>query len=78
MCQKDGINAIELLLEQSHEEKWLPEKLEVELKKLYKSEKYPRAITLYNCVDNNNEIFGKINMSWPNGNTFGPRYDVIQ
>ncbi len=77
MCQKDGINAIELLLEQSHEEKWLPEKLEVELKKLYKSEKYPRAITLYNCVDNNNEIFGKINMSWPNGNTFGPRYDVI-
>lgn len=77
MSSKEGINDIRTLINISKQEQWSPEKLEKELNKLYKAKKYPRAITLYNCVDNNNRIFGKINMSWPNGNTFGPRYDVI-
>lgn len=77
MSSKEGINDIRALINISKQEQWSPEKLEKELNKLYKAKKYPRAITLYNCVDNNNRIFGKINMSWPNGNTFGPRYDVI-
>lgn len=77
MSSKEGINDIRALINISKQEQWSPEELEKELNKLYKAKKYPRAITLYNCVDNNNRIFGKINMSWPNGNTFGPRYDVI-
>ena len=32
---------------------------------------------MYCNVDDNYEPWGKINMSWPNGNTFGPRFDII-
>ncbi|WP_159019843.1 site-specific DNA-methyltransferase [Algibacter sp. L3A6] len=47
------------------------------LKKLYKKQGYDRGITLYNSIDNNYNVWGKINMSWPNANTFGPTYDVL-
>lgn len=75
--QKDGVSTIETLMEKARAKKLTPKETENELRKLYKKEQYDRAITLYNNVDNNYRIFGKINMSWPNGNTFGPRYDVL-
>ena len=77
MSPKDGISEINKLI--AEEKKQGKSTLEVEksLKLLYRKQKYPRAVTLYNNLDNNYRIFGKINMSWPNGNTFGPRYEVI-
>lgn len=77
MCPKEGIEDVRTLLKDCKEKGLTIEETEANLKKLYKKNKYPRAITLYNNVDNNYRIFGKINMSWPNGNTFGPRYDVL-
>ena len=47
------------------------------LKKFYKKQGFDRGITLYCDLDPNYEIFGKINMSWPNARTEGPRYEVI-
>lgn len=50
---------------------------EERLKNFYDKKGYDRGITLYNCLDENYELWGKINMSWPNANTFGDKYDVI-
>lgn len=76
MSPKEGITKIKnLILEEKSKGSSLAE-TEKKLKALYKKENYPRAITLYNNLDNNYHVFGKINMSWPNGNTFGPRYEV--
>lgn len=47
------------------------------LKDFYRKQGYDRGITLYCELDPNYRVWGKINMSWPNPNTFGPRYDVI-
>ncbi|MDD3415252.1 MAG: site-specific DNA-methyltransferase [Lachnospiraceae bacterium] len=77
MCPKEGIEDVKNLIIQAKNDGLSIEETEIALRKLYKKNDYPRAITLYNNVDNNYRIFGKINMSWPNGNTFGPRYDVL-
>lgn len=77
MSLKDGIDDIKQLMIQAKENDFTIVETEQALRKLYKVKDYPRAITLYNNIDNNYRIFGKINMSWPNGNTFGPRYDVL-
>ena len=74
---KEGLDDIEKLITECKKNNVSIEETEKKLKKLYKENKYPRAITLYNAVDNDYQIWGKINMSWPNGNTFGPRYEVI-
>ena len=50
---------------------------EEELKKYYAKKGYDRGITLYNALDENYEPWGKINLSWPNSDTFGPTYDVL-
>ncbi len=50
---------------------------EKELKQFYGKKGYDRGITLYCNLDDNYEPWGKINMSWPNANTFGPCYDVL-
>ncbi len=47
------------------------------LKKYYRKQGFDRGITLYCELDKNYEIWGKINMSWPNAKTTGPRYEVI-
>lgn len=49
---------------------------EKQLKKFYKKQSYDRGITLYNNLDDNYELWGKINLSWPNANTVGDKYDV--
>lgn len=76
MSPKEGMSEITALIHSGKAEGKTTTEVEQDLRKLYKKEKYPRAITLYNNLDNNYRVFGKINMSWPNGNTFGPRYDV--
>jgi adenine-specific DNA-methyltransferase len=49
---------------------------EAELRKLYEKKGYDRGVTLYNNLDSAYRIWGKINVSWPNATTLGPRYDV--
>lgn len=75
--QKDGLDEIYALLSDCKANKVPIPEAEAKLKELYKERGFDRGITLYNCLDENYEPWGKINMSWPNADTFGPRYDVI-
>lgn len=77
MSPKEGVQDIEQLIYQAKENNLNVAETEKKLKQLYSKGDYPRAITLYNNLDNDYRVFGKINMSWPNGNTFGPRYDIM-
>lgn len=74
---KEGIPEINDLLSELKRKKIPIPQAEIEIKKLYKKNNYDRGITLYNSLDENYRLWGKINVSWPNGQTFGPRYDVI-
>ena len=47
------------------------------MKEFYRKQGYDRGLTLYCELDPNYEIWGKINMSWPNAKTQGPKYEVI-
>ncbi|MBB5624111.1 adenine-specific DNA-methyltransferase [Pedobacter cryoconitis] len=75
--RKEGIPEINDLLSNLKRKKIPIPKAEVEIKNLYKKNAYDRGITLYNSLDENYKLWGKINVSWPNGQTFGPRYDVL-
>jgi len=75
--RKDGLEEIEALLADMKQEGIPIPEAERRLKAFYDENEYDRAITLYNCLDDNYRPWGKINMSWPNANTFGPRYDVL-
>lgn len=77
LMAKEGLDDIFSLLADCKKKKMSIQETEEKLRQLYKKKSYDRAITLYNSVDENYRIWGKINMSWPNGNTFGPRYDVL-
>jgi adenine-specific DNA-methyltransferase len=74
--RKDGLEDIYELVEKLKKTKTPFVEAEKEIKKLYKKQGYDRGITLYNSFDENYRLWGKINMSWPNANTFGPRYEV--
>lgn len=75
--RKEGIPEInDLLVNLKRKQVPIP-KAEIEIKNLYKKNGYDRGITLYNSLDENYKLWGKINVSWPNGQTFGPRYDVL-
>jgi len=74
---KDGLNKIFSLVKEAKRSGKTPLEAQQLLKSFYRKNNFPRAITLYNNVDNNFNVFGKINMSWPNANTFGPTYDVL-
>ena len=74
---KDGLDEVFEFLK-SFKKNHVPiEEAEKQLKQLYKKRGYDRGITLYNNLDNNYEPWGKINVSWPNADTFGPCYDVL-
>ena len=74
---KDGLDEIyELLSKLKKQGIPIPEAQE-ELKKFYNKKGFDRGITLYNELDQHYEPWGKINMSWPNSDTFGPTYDVL-
>lgn len=77
MIPKEGLDTIYEYIEAAKNNEVPLSEANKGLKKLYRVNKYPRAITLYNNLDNEYRVFGKINMSWPNGNTFGERYDVL-
>ena len=74
---KNGIKDVNVLLEKFKKSKTPIQEAETELRKLYNKKDYDRGITLYNSLDINYRLWGKINMSWPNSNTFGPRYEVL-
>lgn len=77
LMQKEGLEEIFDFLSDLKKKKVPIPEAEAELKKLYNKKGYDRGITLYSNLDDNYEPWGKINMSWPNGNTFGPTFDVI-
>lgn len=74
---KKGIEEVNNLIAQLKSEQVPLEKAEQKLKDFYKENKYDRGITLYNQLDNDYKAWGKINLSWPNSKTSGPRYDVL-
>jgi len=77
LMRKDAIEDIYRFVEKLKNKKEPIEKVKKELKKYYKKQGFDRGITLYCEIDNNYEIWGKINMSWPNAKTEGPRFEVI-
>lgn len=77
LMQKEGLEDIFELLDDMKKKKIPIPEAEIELKRFYNKKGYDRGITLYNNLDDNYEPWGKINMSWPNGNTFGPDFDVL-
>lgn len=74
---KEGIPEINSLLEKLKNKNIPIPEAETEIRKLYNKKGYDRGITLYNSLDNSYRLYGKINMSWPNANTFGPKYEVL-
>lgn len=74
---KEGMKELNDLRSKLKRSKTPIKEAEDEIKKLYKKRGFDRGITLYNSLDSNYELWGKINMSWPNANTFGPTFDVI-
>lgn len=76
VMRKDGLEDIYEMVEKLKKTATPIVEAEKEIKKLYKKQGYDRGITLYNSFDENYRLWGKINMSWPNANTFGPRYEV--
>lgn len=75
--QKDGLDEVFEFLEKLKKQGVPIPEAEDELKKFYNKKGYDRGITLYNSLDDNYQPWGKINMSWPNSDTFGPTYDVL-
>ena len=75
--QKDGLDDVFELLDKLKKQGVPIPDAEKELKQFYKKKGYDRGITLYNALDDNYQPWGKINMSWPNSDTFGPTYDVL-
>lgn len=77
LMRKDGIDDVYDFVEKQKKSNVSLEQSEKALKKFYKSNGYDRGITLYNSLTKDFRLWGKINMSWPNADTFGPRYDVL-
>ena len=75
--RKGGLDDVTNLVSKLKKQKVAIPEAESQIKKLYKKNDFDRGITLYNSLDENYRLWGKINMSWPNADTFGPRYDVI-
>lgn len=75
--RKDGLDDINDLVSSLRRRQVPLAEAEKEIKKLYKKQGYDRGVTLYSSLDNSYRLWGKINMSWPNANTFGPSYEVL-
>ncbi len=73
---KDGLEEIDELLAKLKRNSTPIIDAENEIKRLYKKKGYDRGITLYNSLTDDYRLWGKINMSWPNAETFGPRYEI--
>ncbi|HFI3178951.1 TPA: site-specific DNA-methyltransferase [Escherichia coli] len=77
LMRKDGIDDVYQFIEKLKKEKVPLDKAEQQLKKFYSSNGYDRGITLYNGLNEDYRPWGKINMSWPNADSFGPTYEVL-
>lgn len=77
LMRKEGLEDIDKLINKLKSKKIPLPQAELELKKLYKKKDLDRGITLYNSLNDDYRLWGKINMSWPNADTFGPTYDVL-
>ena len=77
VMKKDAFDSIFEILNDLKAKKVPLDKAQIQLKKYYKEQGYDRGITLYCELDPNYQPWGKINMSWPNAKTHGPRYDVM-
>lgn len=75
--RKDEIDDIYELVRKARAAELSIADAQTELKKFYRKQGYDRGLTLYCELDENYEIWGKINMSWPNAKTEGPRYEVV-
>ena len=74
---KDGLEGVNNLRNQlKAKEESLP-KAEKEIAKYYRKHSLDRGITLYNRLDQDYRLWGKINMNWPGTKTEGPRYEVL-
>ena len=74
---KDGLSEVFQLVEKLKNKKLPLNEAEEEIKKLYEKRQFDRGITLYNNLTSDYRLFGKINMSWPNAETFGPTYEIL-
>ena len=77
IMQKDGLDEVFEFIDNLRKKGIPIPQAELELKKFYNKKGYDRGITLYNSLDDHYRPWGKINMSWPNSDTFGPKYDVL-
>ncbi|MEO5581247.1 MAG: DNA methyltransferase, partial [Saprospiraceae bacterium] len=76
IMQKDGLEEIDDLLVVLKKRNTPLDIAENDIKKLFNKKGYDRGITLYNSLNSEYRLWGKINMSWPNADSFGPRYIV--
>lgn len=76
LMAKEGLAEIDNLLSKIKKKQMPLNEGEDLIRKLYNKKGYDRGITLYNSLNHEYRLWGKINMSWPNANTFGPRYLV--
>lgn len=76
LMAKEGLQDIDDLLSKIKNKKMPLNEGEELIRKLFNKKGYDRGITLYNSLNHEYRLWGKINMSWPNANTFGPRYEV--
>lgn len=76
LMPKEGLDDIQELLKKLERDKKSISESENEIKRFYKKNDYDRGITLYNSMDEDYQLWGKINMSWPNQDTFGPDYVI--
>jgi adenine-specific DNA-methyltransferase len=76
VMQKNGLEEIDELVQKLKRQRISLDEAEDEIQKLYNKKGYDRGITLYNSLNKDYRLWGKINMSWPNADTFGPRYEV--
>ena len=74
---KAGLSEVFKFAEDLKKKKVPLDKAEEAIKKLYEKRQLDRGITLYNNLTDDYRLFGKINMSWPNAETFGPNYEIL-
>ncbi len=77
LMRKEGIEDVYEYVEKLKKSNISIPEAEKSLKKFYKSNGYDRGITLYSSLNEEFRLWGKINMSWPNADTFGPTYEVL-
>ena len=77
LMKKDGLDEIYELVKKAKQQKLSLKETQEKLKQFYRKQGFDRGITLYCELDPNYELWGKINLSWPNPKTEGPRYKVI-